>query len=196
MIGLVAGLARCGSSLTMAILQAGGLRVVGLPPVYEVAQFQPQLTDESFLRRCDGRILKWLDPAKTYLPKSLEVGPVLWLDRDPVQQAASFTKLCTLWGEEGRSSEDELAERLSKSTASTVARLSECSSFTRLSFESILADPIGAASLLAQHFRPLGVLDCRAAAQVVKPRTPACQPDMEFDPAAVLMSFRSFRLEA
>lgn len=197
MIGLVAGLARCGSSLTMAMLQAGGLPVVGCPPVFEVAQFQPQFTDETFLRRCDGRILKWLDPLNTYLPRTLEVGPVLWLDRDHVQQAASFKKLCALWGQDLsiQRGGGELPEQLANATSSAVARLSAYGNFTRLSFETILADPLGSASLLARHFRPLGVLDVRAAASVVKQRLPACQPEMEFSAAAALQSFRSFRLE-
>lgn len=97
MIGLVAGFGRCGSSLVMAMLKAGGLPEVGTPPIYEVAEFNTTYTCATFLERSGGGILKWLEPLATVLPSAMRGGPILWLDRDPSEWAESHLKLRNFW---------------------------------------------------------------------------------------------------
>ena len=195
MIGLVAGFGRCGSSLVMAMLKAGGLPVVGHPPVFESSQFGPHSTSETFLKRHDGSILKWLDPTHTILPSSVRGGPVLWLDRDPSDWAESHMKLRNMWyGSPLRRDDPEAHESLRQEvehrTISAVTRIAGYGPMERLRFEDILANPTAAAEVLARLFNCFGNLDSDLAAEVVNPRDPACAPAMEFDQDSALASIR------
>lgn len=198
MIGLVAGFGRCGSSLVMAMLRAGGLPVVGLPPVFESALFNEFHTSETFLRQHDGSILKWLDPRHTLLPSAFRGGPVLWLDRDPLAWAESHMKLRNMWSGSPLRHEDPLThERLSceveERTASVVEMISAYSPLERLRFEDILASPRVAAETLNRVFRTFGSLDIAQASAVVRTRTADCAAGMEFGPDEVLDSIRRTR---
>lgn len=77
----VAGLARCGTSLTMQMLAAAGIRTVGEWPAFEADGHHAGA----------GVAVKWLDPHRT--PQPFRRGVVIWLDRDPIQQAKSQAKL-------------------------------------------------------------------------------------------------------
>jgi len=86
---IVSGFGRCGSSLVMQMLAAGGYPTVGEYPAYEVEA--PEVLTEAFLAAHDGMAIKVLDLHVYPLP----VGPayrVIWLDRDYRQQARSMAK--------------------------------------------------------------------------------------------------------
>lgn len=93
MIYVVTGFGRCGSSLTMQMLQAGGFPVTGSFPAYEDHDAAWHVDEpDNFALACDGRAVKRLDPQRWPLPP----GPrykVIWLDRDPVEQAKSALKM-------------------------------------------------------------------------------------------------------
>jgi hypothetical protein len=201
MIGLVAGFGRCGSSLVMAMLKAGGLPVVGSPPIYESAEFTPHFTSESFLKRKAGSILKWLDPTHTVLPASVRGGPIIWLDRDPSAWAESHMKVRNLWHNSPLRKDDpathaSLVKEVSDRTRDVLPRIDGYGPLRRLRFEDVLARPMNAAEALAEHFRDFGNLDTDAAARVVRPRSPACEPEMEFDQDSALACLHRTRLEA
>lgn len=195
MIGLVAGFGRCGSSLVMAMLRAGGLPVFGHPPIFESTEFNEHITSETFLRRKAGFILKWLDPTHTYLPPEFRGGPVLWLDRDPSDWAESHMKLRHMWtGSPMRHDDQEthaaLTSEVVQRTASVTRKLESYGPIERLRFEYILSRPSEAAGTLARVFHAFGVLDVSKAAALVHPRPPQCAVGMEFDQAAVLNCIR------
>lgn len=193
MIGLVAGFGRCGSSMVMRMLQAGGLPIVGKAPLFETIEFSSQGTVPSFLQRNDGRILKWINPIDTYLPHEFRGCPILWLDRDPAQWAESWMKLERLWQETPLRADDPeahaaLVAKVQHRTKDAVRIAEERGHVRRLSFEEILADPVGAAEILADHFRPFGSLNVREASCVVSRRSPDCAPGMEFDQVSAFVS--------
>ena len=85
---LIAGLGRCGSSLTCQMLAAGGLKVAGAHPDYEPTLLWHQSTEA---QRCailqQHQAAKWIDPHRFPLRATQAGSIVLWLDRDEVQQA-------------------------------------------------------------------------------------------------------------
>lgn len=198
MIGLVAGFGRCGSSLVMAMLRAGGLPVVGHPPIFESADFTEHGTSETFLRKHDGSILKWLDPTHVYLPPAFRGGPVLWLDRDPSEWAASHMKLRNMWTGSPLRHEDpaghaSLTSEVAERTRSVVQKIGSYGHMERLRFEDILSNPHNAAETLSRVFRAFGSLDIARASAMVRARTADCALGMEFGPDEALASIRQTR---
>lgn len=93
---VVAGLPRCGSSLTMQMLDAAGVPVVGEFPAYEPDGIEGQITPE-FLEAHPNAAFKFLDPHLKRLP----VGPryrFIFLTRSRRQQALSQMKMLRLMG--------------------------------------------------------------------------------------------------
>ena len=183
MIGFVAGFGRCGTSLTMAMLQAGGLPVSGSETVFENAGFSPVRTEVRWLNSQHGRIVKWVCPLSTWCPGEIEAR-TLWLERDPQEQARSQVKLALAFGEPitnpsaaVKACEDHIRTRTEAAVASAACH----GPVTRLSFEQLLSDPAGSARGLARFFRDFGRLDVARAAAVVKPRSPACASGLEVD---------------
>lgn len=183
----VAGLGRCGTTLVMTMLDAGGFPVAGPRPAYEPSEHWPGLKpDMDWLNAQGGRAVKWLDPTHApTLPEDLDRTPVvLLLERDPRQQALSQIKLVA-------EPADLPARRLrSKWTRSIVrdmpvlaARLKRQAPLYRLRFEAILADPGKAAETLgrivtAEFGRPF---DVETSRQVVIPRSPRCAPHLRME---------------
>ena len=62
MIVLVCGLARCGTSLTMQMLQAGGMRCAGRAPAFEDFRAFAGGYSDSWMREQAGGAVKVLDP--------------------------------------------------------------------------------------------------------------------------------------
>ena len=86
-ITVVAGFGRCGSSLVMQMLAAGGMRTpYSSFPSYEIPHGIKVLMGELY-----GGAVKILDPHVHQPPKG-HVYRFIWLDRDPVQQAKSMAK--------------------------------------------------------------------------------------------------------
>ena len=93
---LVVGLGRCGSSLTMQMLAAGGMPVHGKAPTYEVEEAMVGRMDRAWLAAQRGAI-KVLEPKR--MPSLVLDHPgnaIIWLDRDPDQQAKSQAKFLHL----------------------------------------------------------------------------------------------------
>ena len=87
---IVSGLARCGTSLTMQMLRAAGMRCAGEPPAFEPPETNTVLgsPDAAWLRQFEA--VKIIDPHHAEIPEI--DGRILWLDRNPVQQAMSQLK--------------------------------------------------------------------------------------------------------
>lgn len=89
---IVAGMGRCGTSLTMQMLHRAGVPCVGTFPAFESEHSSFKTFDPSFLADLAGKAMKIIDPKRMAIPK-LDNHVVIWLDRDPRQQAASIAKM-------------------------------------------------------------------------------------------------------
>lgn len=185
MIVLVCGFGRCGTSMLMQMLQAGGMPVVGNYPAFEVEQVNEIILggtfDPDWLRSIDGRAVKVLDPQNGHLPRRAEY-VVLWLDRDHKEQARSQAKfLRALTGipvdrNDIRGLARSYAADMPK--AMRVFRDAGVKEVLGLRFETILASPTVAAMEIAYYLRPIAMLDVDRMASVVLKRSPECRPDL------------------
>lgn len=92
MLYFVAGLGRCGTSLVMQMLHAGGAPVLPVdPPAFEDVKLYSHLTKAPTL--IDGKFVKVLDAHRWMMP----VGPakVIWCKREYKDQAQSQYKFLT-----------------------------------------------------------------------------------------------------
>ncbi len=187
---LICGFGRCGSSLVMQMLHAGGVHCVGDWPDFEAPGIgmvaamlrQPPTTALS------GAAVKILDATAQVdfdLPKRLGGYRALWLDRNPDQQARSACKFMAATAilppgnrQHQRALRVQLAKSYKDDRAMCITRLHRVCGQAPLilSFENILRDPARTASRLATWTgRPL---DERRMTQQVVPRTPNCLPGL------------------
>lgn len=94
---LVCGLGRCGSSLTMQMLHAGGFPVFGDWPAFEPETVGLNRQMDVLLPALAGRAAKILDPRRSKWPEGFKAR-VIWLDRDSREQARSQTKMMAMLG--------------------------------------------------------------------------------------------------
>lgn len=187
----VCGFGRCGSSMTMQMLAAGGL-----PPVSGSSPGALELTDirRAWHVRLPGRAVKLLESIARPdlgIPPCRTGWRFVWLDRDPVQQAWSQVKMIqTLAPATGISLTDDPHLAASKLAASyrearpmLLRRLNSYGPVTVMRYEDVLADPhVGAVLLRDRVWR---WLDVDAAAAVVHDRDGRCRPDMAVEAAHV-----------
>ena len=142
----VAGLPRCGSSLTMHLLHEAGFPTIGSFQTYEDVEDPEDFQgwDNSF----HGKAFKMLSPhRRPILPPQLDL--LIWLDRDEEEQAVSTFKLTSLQvsGEIAPVNHDERLSlvnefrerhRLAFDTCEKI----QCRARVELSFERLLSQPL------------------------------------------------------
>lgn len=179
---VVAGLGRCGSSLTMQMLHAGGMPCVGPFPAFEDERVRQRvaLADVEAWR---GQAVKVLDPQRTGLPGDVRV---IWLDRDPKHQADSQAKFLRQLGElrADRATRRRIAQRLMVERAQALAVVGR-RPVLQLTFEALLATPGACADRMAAFVRDVAVLDVDRMVCAVLPRSPRCQPDLRIELALI-----------
>lgn len=170
----VCGFGRCGSTMTMAMLHAGGVPPIdGVNPIsYEGdPSDQPQ----------PGRAIKLLDGALYDLPESPYGWRFIWMDRDPQQQARSAVKFLAWLGIRGVNRR-KLASSYIADRPHALAALNRAGPVLELSYEWVLANPRGAAGHIARHLWPdVKGFDVRAAALAVHHRDARCLPHLQFE---------------
>ena len=180
---IVSGMARCGTSLTMQMLHACGLRCAGDPPAFEPPESNPlsgSLTAE-WIGQFDA--IKVIDPHRSVFPKVSAL--VLWLDRDPGEQAKSQLKLISAMMP-GLPIENGAARRMRKSLLAdrpTALRSFLGMPVQFLQFEEAIRDPAKftwrVARFLYPHFR---IDPARAAACVrSRERGSLCQRGLDME---------------
>lgn len=177
---IVSGFGRCGTSLVMQMLAAGGITPTGQWPAFEdpvVIRLTPD-----WIAKNKGKALKVLDPHRFRIP----AGPkyrVLWLDRDHKEQAKSLMKFLGATVGIGFSPRDhkELARAFKRDRPRALQALQSAGAkdVLTLRFEDILSGPQGAAEAIAAFVEMR--LDVSAMARAVMPRGPECRPDLSME---------------
>lgn len=94
---LVCGLARCGTSLTMQMLDAGGYPCVGEYPSYETRESSAFELTNDYVKKASGAALKVIDPQMaTARGVDLSQCRIIFLTRDPIEQAKSQIKMANM----------------------------------------------------------------------------------------------------
>lgn len=182
-ITIVAGFGRCGSSLVMQMLAAGGMPT----PYSEYPSYEVQNGTQLLIAKLYGAAIKTLDPHINRPPPGLPYR-FIWIDRDPVEQAKSMVKFVgavsnvKLKGDAVATLAASFKKDRPKANA-VMLHYAKCHQILKLKFEEILADPAGTAKKL--HDFCGGKLDEAAMAAAVRPRGPECLPYlMEFEQMA------------
>lgn len=184
----VAGLGRCGTTLVMTMLDAGGFPVTGPRVSYEPAErWRGGRPDMDWLRAQGGRAVKWIDPTHHFtLPGSLTQRPVIILmERNPREQARSQVKLLSMMGMKGvgRRAERAMERSIKRDVPPMRAHLRNSAIVHGIDFEDVLENPFWAARklgrLVAYHYG--ADFDAESAASVVMPRHPSCAPDLSME---------------
>lgn len=183
----VAGLGRCGTTLMMTMLDAGGFPVSGPRPSYEIPnRWRAGRPDITWLNLQGGKAVKWIDPTRnsSLLSKLNIPSVVLLLERDAREQARSQIKLIS---EEvkiyGRRAEKAMERSIRHDSPIVRARLRTRAIVYPMRFEDILKHPKRTADLLqrlidVQFGQPF---DAERAAAVVISRHPSCAPDLSME---------------
>src|SRR5882672_7379217 len=96
---LVCGFGRCGSSLTLQMLRAGGFPCFGSAAAFEPEDVGIDRDMRELLPRIEGMAAKILDPQRTdSWPDKVNDTRVIWLDRNKKEQAKSQIKMVELMG--------------------------------------------------------------------------------------------------
>ena len=201
---LVAGLGRCGTTLVMRMLAAGGAPVVGEAPDFErftIAEMADPALTEAHVR---GRAVKALEPHRLgNRHPLLTVRPrhAILLSRDPVEQAKSQINFVRTLAEDAMRTpgllyshrpDNRVLRRAitaaivrDQARAGTMLRTGNVP-VTPLRFEMIVTDPAAAADRLAFQLRPWWRLDAAAMAAVVRRRDPAWSGSLDLEAAEAL----------
>lgn len=171
----VCGFGRCGSSMAMAMLAAGGLPPAANtgPPSYELPNIQ-----RAYDIPLAGRSVKLLDAVLRFGVPDAPAWRFVWLDRDPVEQAKSTLKLMAAvdGGEFAPDAVDLLVRSFEADRPRALGRLRQHGEVLVLQYERVLASPRKAAKLLRREVFP--DLDVETAAAVVHDRTGRCRVDL------------------
>lgn len=177
----VAGLGRCGTSLVMQMLAAGGMPCAGSAPDFEPDELLAPV-DPAWLASQRGRAVKLLDPHLLSVPLDLPL-EVIWMDRDLKQQAksqAKFAHLAAGLPRPNRQHARRWHEGLARDRRAALAAL-DPHTVRRLRFEDVLVHPRRSAGYLAETFRHWIALDVARMAAQVRPRGTACAPGLDLE---------------
>jgi hypothetical protein len=182
---VVAGLGRCGTTLVMHMLAAGGVPCFGKPPGYEDPRVNHRPIPSALFGELEGAAVKVVNPHLSIVPTDAEV-IVIWLDREPMQQARSQAKFYSAVGHRpgfDRPQLRRLRRMLLKDRRTARRALAHCEivEWLDLTFEGLLAQPERCARkmalAIAAHGIPIG--SWKKMAAVVDARDAACAPGLD-----------------
>lgn len=168
---IVAGLGRCGTSLVMQMLHAGGVPCVGQYPAFEEHDVD--------LSRCGGMAVKVLDMPR-FKPRIPTDALIIRLTRDTHQQALSQAKMMRLTmgipinRQQLRAVEASLDRDEGKTSTMIGWRKTRS-----LTFEYLLAKPRDAAAEIARFIDRQ--FDVELAAAQVRQRPSDCAPGLDME---------------
>lgn len=183
---LVCGFGRCGSSLMMQMLAAGGVPTTGKWPDYEDghAGVIGGSIDAAWLESVRGHAIKVLDPHRVSIPRG-DYGAI-WLDRDPMEQARSQAKFLSLMAgiPSNRHTTRALAASYATDKPKALRSLRDAGAgILHMTFEDLLdpcrlRDAVTALAAFLGHRRDL---DEVAMLRAVRPRGPRCAPGLDME---------------
>lgn len=184
---VVAGFGRCGTSMLMQMLQAGGIPCMGKFPAFEDDNTRDHVTPE-FWASCSGHAVKILDPHRVGLPPG--DARIIWLNRRPDQQARSHAKfLEAICGLSFTGDARRQLERNLVNDRPAVRKVLAGRPVLVLGFEEVLAAPVRMSGLIADFlggFPGVPFHPFQAAAAVRhRPSGPNCAPDLGLELALV-----------
>lgn len=185
-ITIVSGFGRCGSSLVMQMLHAGGMPTTGRAPSFEAPECGGVFLaggelDARWLASARGHAIKILDPHRGRIPR-IECR-VIWLDRDRAEQAKSQAKFFSIivgmpvTREMRRRFAQSYLDDKPKAVRSLLA--AGAPSIFALRFEDVLRDPRNAADEINRYCGEN--LDAEKMASVVRRRSSECAPDLAIE---------------
>lgn len=187
-ITIVAGLGRCGSSLVMQMLAAGGHPIFdpdeARHPAYESPAVLGLPARHEFLQQAHGCALKVLDPHKYRLPLGHRYR-IIWCDRDAKEQAKSQLKfLEAMFGIKKSRDDRRLMQRSNERDRNAClgmfVKMPKCDLLV-VRFEDLLGRSFTEAKRIAK-FVGLPALLAVEMAACVAVRSPQCYDGMmEFD---------------
>jgi hypothetical protein len=192
---LVSGLGRCGTSLTMQMLAAGGWPVWGADEATWPAFEHPANLEGGGVPVIGAGILKWLDPHHFPPPPFYRA---IFLTRDLREQARSQRKLGAMMGQafgetaiDMMPAVDELAAYMRQEERRAQLALAERGPVLSIAFEFLVANPRGALATI-DGFVGAG-LDVHAGTRQLRPRSTgaACLPTMEMEETMIRESMNA-----
>lgn len=183
-ITIVSGFGRCGSSLVMQMLDAGGMPCAGEYPAFEPEQSRAHLAggavSAEWLASIAGHAVKILDPQNGTMPK-VECR-IIWCARDYHEQARSHVKFGAVFGlpaDRALVRSYEKSYRRDKPLAVRSLLRTGAPSIAEVRFEDVLREPERWAHFINEYCG--GGLDESLMAKAVRPRSPLCAPDMSME---------------
>lgn len=181
-IVIVSGLGRCGSSLTMQMLQACGLNCAGEFPAFEPEESNMLYGKLSAEWMSKFEAVKILDPQRGKMPAVDAV--IIWLERNPAQQAMSQVKFVRMVAgmdvKEGAAA--KICKSLGRERPQAIRRYFGYRQIHVAFEDAILNTPLFCHQI-ANFMSPWWQLDEAKMAACVKPREngPKCQSGMEIE---------------
>lgn len=178
-ITLVCGFGRCGSSLVMQMLVAGGMPAYGPGseyPAYETYLSQELPQNHKWLKGAYGRCVKILDPRIFTPPDGLPY-QIIWIDRNPVEQGKSSVKFMGVLAPHLIMDADaakKLAKLYERDRPKTLTLLARLGPMLITSFEELILQPEMTVEKILQFFDLS--LDHVAMLSQVRVRGPECLP--------------------
>ena len=180
---VVAGLGRCGSSLLMQMLSAGGVPCLGSYPDFEDERTVPETFSAPWFDGLRGCAVKILEAHRLPIMK-MPGHIVIWLYRDEIEQAKSALKFLASTGmrvDNGRRAVRAFAAGIRRDSSIASARLGllHDNPTLAISFATIVEHPTDVASKISRWLARFGFsTDPDAMAGQVVPRPATCLPYM------------------
>ena len=177
---LICGSGRCGSSLVMQMLDAGGVSIVGTGPYYEPKQTVWHEFDADWLSEQEG-IVKLLYPIPVVFKFNPGKYKTIWLSRDKDEQAKSLLKFAMNAHKVPEEDQDlvQIAKDLDEEERMCTQALMKIGPLMLLNFEHIINQPRKAAESILTYFQVKGDIK-KMVAEVHKRGTQAL-PDMTLE---------------
>lgn len=174
---IVAGLGRCGTTLAMTMLAKAGVPTVGTAPDYEdmAAQRTLETDPAAWAAMVEGRAVKVLDAHRFKLPR-LDTFDMIWLARDPAQQARSMLKVMAQ--PQSRRSRLAMERGIAKDMPKAIGRLSTMGTMVNgmvLRFERMILEPRRVAAEICERLE-IDPARADAMGDCVIPRAVSCLP--------------------
>ena len=175
---VVSGLPRSGTSMMMQMLEAGGLPIFtdgrrtpdenNPKGYYEVDLARSLSKRNTWVRECDGKVLKVVAPLIRFLPSSVDY-KVIHMQRPIEEIVRSQSRMLERLGKASSDLSDEQMGRVMRADVRTALRLLEMHRHPvlGLDYADVVADPTAAASAIGRFLE--SELDETAMARVVDP---------------------------